>query len=170
VFATVALSKVLLAFLFVMSIFVLACSAIPGMAPAAKPPPITTLLTASEVEKATGKTGLIFTDKTDPNGSKRDHGLLTISTSDGKLFLTLQVSEPSVYQQVKERNFRSDQAGLGDEAYWAPSEKAAKTPRQISFVKGKWAVSLSDGASFASNALVPEDQLLQLARIIESRL
>lgn len=124
------------------------------------------VLTAADVEKATGLTGIKVVAK---NPMKGAGGELNFATADDKMVVTIFVQPESMYAFWKKQYSGTAVAGLGDEAF---SMGAKGSPPSVIFRKGKtgvWVQSLmhkSDNGWF----MLKPDQAMALAKIAVSRM
>lgn len=127
-----------------------------------------TWLTAADVEKVAGVTGVKTVAKDPAKGAGGD-----INFSDGKgLVLMVNIGSAKWLANMKgTRNFREPVTGIGDEAFDGPSTEIMATLYQLGFRKGDDAALLTTYLEPGSppRARLSQDQLKQLAAIAISR-
>jgi hypothetical protein len=145
----------------------------PAGASAKGNPTAETLITAADVEKVGGFTGI----KQALQGDK-----LNFTTQDNKMVLRVQVRHgDSLYKQTKATNlnFHASVSGIGDDAFDGPSDDmnmgarspgGKPQPYLLWFLKANASVSLITFADRSHpNSYLSQDKLRELARIMVSR-
>jgi hypothetical protein len=127
------------------------------------------LLTANDVEQATGLQGIKLIPRNPVIGAGGD---LNFSLQDNTMILTVAIQDSSMYERWKSEEgfFHSDVSGIGDEAFNGPS--FGEYRYVLIFRKGKTAVSLSGffNTQAGGEPYLNQEKLQALAKIMVSRL
>ncbi|MHB1134468.1 MAG: hypothetical protein ACYC4L_19015 [Chloroflexota bacterium] len=146
----------------------------PAATAAAAAPVAAKLLTVADVEKATGLTGLKLIDKNAQTGAGGD---VNVANKDGELILMLALSSSSAFDKMKDDKKYSTGpvSGVGEGAFGIPNTITnGAEPLGIAFRKGSQAATLSSfldmNSAKMSKMLVPYDKMLELAKLVVSRM
>ncbi len=128
------------------------------------------LLTAADVEKVSGLTGIKNIGKGAQAGAGGDVNFVDGS---GKLVLMASFYDGSQFDALKDTpNYREPLSGLGEAAFVGPSKDVMATLYEVGFKKGDHTallVTYFKTGTGAQETVLTMDQLKQLAAIVASR-
>jgi hypothetical protein len=122
-------------------------------------------LGVEDIEKVTGLKGI----KRVPKSAEAD-GDLNFAGPDGKVILSASFYSSSAYKDARssKAGFKSTIQGIGEEAFVGP---AGPPPLFIlAFRKGNYAVVLNTEVDGQTNARLPMEQIVAIAKVIASRM
>jgi hypothetical protein len=125
------------------------------------------LLTPEDIEEVTGMQEIKLLPKNEEKGAVGD---LNFATEDETLILMVNIQAQTVYEAWKNQEgiFHSEVQGVGDEAFIGP--KTGDLRYIMVFRKGEYAVSFSSYFETEEEPFFSEDQLKEVASIVDSRL
>jgi hypothetical protein len=123
------------------------------------------LLTAADVEKVAGVSGVKLTEK---NPAKGAGGDLNFLGPDGKLLVMVRAYKSGQYEKLKKTFFAGDVKGVGDEAFSAPP--GVKQPYVLYLRKGSAGASVTTYLTRDATPKLTMAQLSDLGRVVASRM
>jgi hypothetical protein len=140
-----------------------------GSSAAVAPPavPVDKLLTAADVEKITGQTGVKAVPRNAAIGAGGD---LNFGTATGAILVMVQVVDVKYYPQFKSAYFRTALAGVGEEAFTGITV-GGTVENFACFKKGAQSVAVTGFVDLKSGkTALTRDQVVAMATIIASRM
>lgn len=123
------------------------------------------VLTAADVEKVAGVSGVALVPR---NPAKGAGGDLNFAGADGKLVVMVRVYEKGGYEKLKKMYFAADVPGVGDEAFAAPPH--VPQPYVLYLRKGAKAASVTTYLTRDGRPKLSVAQLSELGRTVASRM